>query len=207
MLQSIEAQKQAVATMRSSIEMQRQSAFRHSPEAVVQSYPVTEELSANPCDEPRNLDETIRAAAAREGLDDGLLRAVIRQESAFDPCAVSPKGAMGLMQLMPSTAADLGVADPFDANENVSAGARFLRTLLDRYKGDLPLALGAYNAGPGRVDAFGTIPPIPETIDYVRRILNLLARNPAGSSHFSPREGPNPDQLGNAGGAAMLRDR
>jgi soluble lytic murein transglycosylase-like protein len=184
MRQSLELQEAGVAAMHRSIETQRRSATLHAPRSALEgSPPAGEPLSAG-CGKPADLDGTIRAAANREGLDAGLLRAVIRQESAFDPCAVSPKGAMGLMQLMPATAAGLGVADPFDPHENVSAGARFLRTLLDRYKGDLPLALGAYNAGPGRVDAFGAIPPIPETVDYVRKILKLLARDPADASHF-----------------------
>ena len=86
-------------------------------------------------------------AARRQDLDEEVLRGVIQQESAFRPCAVSPKGAMGLMQLMPATASQLGVPNPFDPAANVDAGARFLKELLTRYGGDLPLALGAYNAG------------------------------------------------------------
>jgi soluble lytic murein transglycosylase-like protein len=180
MRQSIEQQEAGLAAMHRSIEAQRQSVAAHAPRSPQQVSPSFEE-PATECDRPADIDGTIRAAADREGLDAGLLRAVIRQESAFDPCAVSPKGAMGLMQLMPATAAGLGVLDPFDPHENISAGARFLRTLLDRYNGDLPLALGAYNAGPGRVDAFGAIPPIPQTVDYVRKVLKLLARDPANA--------------------------
>jgi soluble lytic murein transglycosylase-like protein len=193
--------------MRLSLEAQRQNIARHYPEPVLHVHPDAEEADARTCDEPRDLDGTIRAAAEREGLQHGLLRAVIRQESGFDPCAVSRKGAMGLMQLMPATAADLSVSDPFDPAENVFAGARLLRTLLDRYKGDLPLALGAYNAGPGRVDAFGTIPPIPETIDYVRKILNLLGRDPAGGRDAARGGASSPDEFSEGGGAGSERDR
>jgi soluble lytic murein transglycosylase-like protein len=116
----------------------------------------------------------IEEAAERERLDPRLLHAVVRQESAFDPCAVSRKGALGLMQLMPTTAQELGVADPFDPEANLDGGARFLRLLLDRYRGDLARALGAFNAGPSRVDAAGGVPPIRETEEYVRRILKSI---------------------------------
>ena len=95
---------------------------------------------------------------------------VMRQESGFRPCAVSEKGAIGLMQLMPATAEQLGVKDSFDPMENVDAGARFLRQLLTRYDGDVLKAVSAYNAGPARVDAVDGIPQIPETIDYIKRI-------------------------------------
>lgn len=122
----------------------------------------------------------VQDAARREGLTSELLTAVIHQESGFVPCAVSPKGAMGLMQLMPGTAALLGVIDPFDPKENIDAGARFLKFLLDRYAGDLALALGAYNAGPKRVDETGGIPPIPETQNYVREILKRLGKQTRG---------------------------
>ena len=110
-------------------------------------------------------------AAGREDLDADLLRSVMKQESGFRPCAVSSKGAMGLMQLMPATAYQFGVLDTFDPVENVNAGARFLKQLLSRYNGDVLKAVSAYNAGPARVDAADGIPPIPETLDYVNRIL------------------------------------
>jgi len=114
-------------------------------------------------------------AARREGLEPRLLTAVIEQESAFRPCAVSEKGAQGLMQLMPATAEQLGVRDPFDIQQNIGGGARFLKELLTRYTGDLSLALGAYNAGPTKVDQAGGVPAIPETTNYVREILCKLA--------------------------------
>jgi soluble lytic murein transglycosylase-like protein len=98
------------------------------------------------------------------------VKAVIAAESNFDPEAISHRGAQGLMQLMPATAAALGVADPLQPTQNVQAGARYLRLMLDRY-GDLERALAAYNAGPSAVDRYGGIPPYPETRDYVQRVL------------------------------------
>jgi len=116
----------------------------------------------------------IEGLAEREGLTPDLLRAVIDKESGYRPCVVSKKGAMGLMQLMPATAAEFGVKNPFDPVENLDAGARLLKKLVQRYGGDLALALGAYNAGPARVDAAGGVPKIPETVDYVTSILEKL---------------------------------
>jgi len=123
---------------------------------------------------PDELKEYIEEIARREGFTPDLLRAVIDRESGFRPCAVSAKGAQGLMQLMPETAAELGVSDPFDPKENIAAGARFLSRLLERYKGDIRLALAAYNAGPARVESFAGLPPIPETVNYVADILKRL---------------------------------
>lgn len=116
-------------------------------------------------------DGIINRAAARNGLDPALVGAVVRQESGFRADAVSPAGAQGLMQLMPSTAKDLGVADPLDPDQNVAGGARLLRSLIDRYDGRLDFALAAYNAGPGAVDRYGGVPPYPETRSYVAAIL------------------------------------
>jgi len=118
-------------------------------------------------------------AAQREGLEPRLLTAVIQQESAFRPCAVSQKGAQGLMQLMPDTSAEFGVKDPFDPKQSIDAGAKYLKDLITRYSGNLSLALGAYNAGPAKVDQAGGVPPIPETTDYVSQILSRLAGQPA----------------------------
>jgi len=116
----------------------------------------------------------IESAAKASDLQPNLLRAVIEQEAARRPCAVSPKGAKGLMQLMPDTALDLGVTDAFDPRSNVDAGARYLKQLLDKFQGDIPQALGAYNAGPKAVDQAGGIPKIRETQDYVKSILQKL---------------------------------
>ena len=123
---------------------------------------------------PSEVDSLVGQASQREGLDEDLLRGIMKQESAFRPCALSPKGAMGLMQLMPATAEQLGIQNPFDAASNVDAGAKFLKQLLNRYGGDIPRALGAYNAGPTRVDAAGGVPAIPETVDYIRQIMSSL---------------------------------
>jgi soluble lytic murein transglycosylase-like protein len=112
-------------------------------------------------------------AAARYAVPERLIWAVIRVESGFDPRAVSPKGARGLMQLMPETAAILGVRDVFNPRENIHAGARHLRGMMDRFHSDLPMAIAAYNAGERPVATFKGIPPYPETREYVARVLRL----------------------------------
>jgi soluble lytic murein transglycosylase-like protein len=122
----------------------------------------------------RELATLIQETARTEGLTPDLLRLVIAKESAARPCAVSSKGAMGLMQLMPDTARELGVSDPFNPSQNVAAGSRLLRRLLDRYGDDLALALGAYNAGPQNVDRWQGLPPFVETVDYVADIMGTL---------------------------------
>ncbi|MEO8099759.1 MAG: lytic transglycosylase domain-containing protein [Acidobacteriota bacterium] len=114
----------------------------------------------------------IERAASQQRVSPDLLRAVAHAESGFIPCAVSAKGALGLMQIMPATARDLGLSNPMDAQQNLSAGAKYLRQLLDRYGGDVRLALSAYNAGPARVDQYRGVPPIEETRSYVARILS-----------------------------------
>ena len=118
----------------------------------------------------------IRAAAARHRLASELIESVIRVESNFEPRAVSSKGARGLMQLMPKTARLLGVRNVFDARQNIEGGARHLRNLVDRYNGNLTLALAAYNAGADAVARHGGIPPYAETRAYVARVLKLLQR-------------------------------
>jgi soluble lytic murein transglycosylase-like protein len=115
--------------------------------------------------------EEIHEIAARHGVAADLVEAVIRVESAFNPRAVSNKGAQGLMQLMPRTASSLGVRNVFDPRENIDGGVRHLRYLLDKYPGNLPLALAAYNAGEKAVDSHRGIPPYAETQQYVEKIL------------------------------------
>lgn len=117
----------------------------------------------------RPFDEVIEPLAARHGVDAGLVHAVIAVESSYRPDARSPKGAMGLMQLMPATARQYGVADAYEPAANLDAGIRHLRSLLDRF--DVPLALAAYNAGEGAIRRHGGIPPYPETRTYVARVL------------------------------------
>src|SRR6266852_2370014 len=121
----------------------------------------------------QDIDAAIDQAAARHNVDPSLVRSVVKVESNFNPNAVSSKGAMGLMQLMPSTARSLNVANPFDPAQNVDAGVRHLRKLLDSYGGNVPLSLAAYNAGSGAVARSAGIPHFRETQNYVRRITNL----------------------------------
>ena len=125
-------------------------------------------------------DSLIEEHAGRHGLSPDLVRAVIQAESAFNPVARSHKGAMGLMQLMPATAREYGVSNPYDPAENVGAGVAYLRSLLDRYDGNEELALAAYNAGPGAVEKYGNaVPPYRETRSYVAKI--------KGNSTAAPR--------------------
>ena len=121
----------------------------------------------------------IRAAATKHGVNEAVVTKMIATESNFNPRAVSRKQAKGLMQLMPETAAELSVRDVFDPAENIDAGTKYFRELLDKYKGDLRLALAAYNAGPEMVQKYGGVPPFTETQDYVRKILNAI-RTPDG---------------------------
>lgn len=118
---------------------------------------------------PQTINAFIHAAATEHGIDPFLIKAIIKAESNFDPTAVSPKGAQGLMQLMPATARDLQVADPLDPLENILGGTRYLRYLLDSYNWDVALSLAAYNAGPGNVK--GAVPNINETRTYVAKVL------------------------------------
>jgi soluble lytic murein transglycosylase-like protein len=122
---------------------------------------------------PADIDSAIEQAAARHNVDPNLVRAVVKVESNFNPNAVSRKGAMGLMQLMPSTARQLKVKNPFDPEQNVDAGVRHLKELLDSYGGDVKLTLAAYNAGAGAVARSSGVPHYAETQNYVRRITNL----------------------------------
>jgi len=121
------------------------------------------------------IQEIVEEGARKSGLDTDLVRAVVRKESGYDTCATSIKGAQGLMQLMPSVQTQFGVTNPYDPEQNVAAGTQLLKQLLDQYGGDLARALGAYNAGPARVDQFGGVPPFAETTHYVDSILSELA--------------------------------
>ena len=132
-----------------------------------------------------SIDGLIEAFAAEHGIDSALIRAVIRAESNFNHRAVSRKGAQGLMQLMPATIGRLSVGDAFDPHENIGAGVRYLRQLLDQFEGDLTLALAAYNAGENAVLRYRGVPPYPETRDYVRKVLSQYQRTRGEPSRSS----------------------
>lgn len=136
-----------------------------------------------------DLSSLLAQAAARWGIPLNLLTAMARQESAFSTTAVSPKGAQGVMQLMPATAIAYGVTNPFDPAQNIDAGAHLMSDLLRKYNGDTSLALAAYNAGSGNVSKYGGIPPFPETQNYVARILGSIGQDQpvgAGSGYTAP---------------------
>ncbi len=121
---------------------------------------------------PEEFNAIINSLSAEYGVDTALVKAVIHAESDYNPNAVSPKGARGLMQLMPRTAQDLKVCNTFDPKDNIRGGVRYLRFLLDTFKGDVSLALAAYNAGLSRVSKYGGIPPFDETRNYIAKVLS-----------------------------------
>ena len=170
--------QEAMQKQRAAIAIQREAVKKQADLAKEWRAPSLSEIAPPPadCDPIADVELTpmIDAAAQKHSVEPKLIRAVIEQESGLRPCALSPKGAQGLMQLMPETAGQLGVEDPFDAKENVEGGARYLKGLLDKYKGDVSLALAAYNAGPSAVDQAGRVPEIPETVDYINAILKKL---------------------------------
>jgi len=179
------------AGMTASVEKQRASVMKQviavsgktpAPAASFFTVPWVEPIGPGfntpPCDpvETKLLEDLIEKNSKEHGVKADLIRAVINQESGARPCAVSSKGAQGLMQLMPDTSAELGVADPFDPKQNVEGGTKLLKQLLAKYNGNVALALAAYNAGSGRVDRDGGVPAIPETLGYVTQILSKLPK-------------------------------
>jgi soluble lytic murein transglycosylase-like protein len=139
----------------------------------VNSIPLTSMPPLSLLKASNNIDQIINQAAQQYSVPAKLIKAVIQQESSFNSNAVSKTGASGLMQLMPGTATSLGVTDVFDPKQNILAGSKYLKQLLDKYDGKIDLALAAYNAGPGNVDKYGGIPPFDETANYVRKVSNL----------------------------------
>ena len=138
---------------------------------------------------PGELEPLIHEVSQQHNLPASLIKAVIRVESNFNPEATSPKGAQGLMQLMPGTAEDLQVVNPYDAQENVWAGTRYLKMLLEKFNNRLPLALAAYNAGPKRVDQHQDVPPIRETQNFVRNVCENFVKY---SGEQPPKKSGNP---------------
>lgn len=126
------------------------------------------------------IDKAIDEISLKYGVDKELVSLIAKAESNKESNAVSPKGAMGVMQLMPGTARDLGVKDPFDATQNIDGGVRYFKELLEKYKGDKEKALAAYNAGPGAVDKYGGVPPYRETQNYVNKIMNEYMKSKGG---------------------------
>jgi soluble lytic murein transglycosylase-like protein len=179
------AYETASAAQEASIKKQQESVRKQEAAAVSQDPAFFVASASNPdpgfeqepaCERPSasKIQELVEEGAKKSGLDTDLVRAVVRKESAYNPCAVSTKGAQGLMQLMPAVQTQFGVTDPFNAEQNISAGTLLLKQLLNTYGGDLSKALGAYNAGSARVDQFGGVPPYPETMQYVSGILSDL---------------------------------
>jgi soluble lytic murein transglycosylase-like protein len=126
---------------------------------------------------PAAIADLVERAAAQHSLPPALIHSVIKVESNYDPAARSPKGALGLMQLIPATARRFGVADAFNPADNIQGGAKYLRYLLDLYGGDYPLALAAYNAGEGAVAKYGAVPPYPETQNYLKSVARELRQS------------------------------
>jgi soluble lytic murein transglycosylase-like protein len=158
---------------------------------------VLEEVALAPA-AGRDVPALAEAAARRHALDPELVRAVIAVESDFRVDAVSPKGAQGLMQLMPATARALGVTDAFDPAQNLDGGARHLRALIDQYGGDVTRALAAYNAGAGAVARHGGVPPYPETREYVRKVLLRAQAVPPRGQAADTRVTADPPVAGDA---------
>jgi soluble lytic murein transglycosylase-like protein len=170
---AVERQLMSVERQRAAIQQNYPAPFAGMGQNMASAPPVTPPADC-PAMTPADVKPIITREAEKHKLDTRLVQAVVETESAYSPCAVSSAGAMGLMQLMPATAESLQVTDPFDPNQNITAGTAFLKQMLERYGGDVAKALAAYNAGPARVDAAGGIPAIPETQEYVRKIMGKI---------------------------------
>jgi soluble lytic murein transglycosylase-like protein len=170
------AQEASVEKQRASVRAQQTAAVAQDPSFFVSNLPVPGPEIIRELIPPEEIREIIDAGAKESGLDADLVRAVVHKESAYNPWATSNKGAQGLMQLMPSVQAQFGVTDPYDPKQNVAAGTKLLKQLLEQFGGDLPRALGAYNAGAARVEQYGGVPPFPETTQYVTGILSEIGK-------------------------------
>jgi len=171
-------------------QMQRpEKAQRHASAWVEDSQGMAIALESSPFAGPTPFEQRVIAVATREGLDPALVLAVVEAESGQEENAVSPKGAVGLMQVLPETAAEIGYPDAADPASNLEAGCRYLAALLEGFGGDVELALAAYNAGPGAVRRWGTVPPYRETKTFVARVAaeyeRLTGLDLAGATRFS----------------------
>jgi hypothetical protein len=165
------AMENSLAEQRASVQKQAQSVGVSIPWTI----PILVGADCDPVPQPQ-LSKMIDEVSEKQGVNKDLVREVARQESGFRPCAVSDKGAQGLMQLMPDTQAQFHVADPFDARESLEGGTKLLKQLLDHYGGDLSKALSAYNAGARRVDEADGVPDLSETRDYVLSIITRFLK-------------------------------
>jgi soluble lytic murein transglycosylase-like protein len=158
--------------------------LRPSVETTTDDFRIAPDATGPKKDEtdPSRFDGMIEEASALYGVNSALVKAVIQAESRFNPLAVSRVGAMGLMQLMPVIAKEYGALDPLDAKQNIFAGVKYLSNLLDRYNGNVSIALAGYNAGPTAVKRFRGVPPDRETRGYVRKIQNLIAEGVKGAA-------------------------
>ena len=171
-LSSLNATLQRINTIESRI--QSLASFAQKPDADFQKILESSvKNTKNPTSVSRNeINNLISKYADKNGLDEDFVKAVINQESGFNPNATSHCGAMGLMQLMPATAQGLGVTNAYDAEQNIEGGTKYLKGLMDRFGNDKSLALAAYNAGPNAVKKYGGIPPYAETQNYVKKVLS-----------------------------------
>jgi hypothetical protein len=178
------------------VDVQTSDVVKIEPEEVFT--PVAPDPPVAPAATAPPYHELVTAAASRYGVDAELISSVMEVESHFDPKAVSRKNARGLMQLLPETAARLGVKDIFDPQQNIDGGTRYLKELLQLYNNDLTLALAAYNAGPDNVQKYGNVPPFRETVSYVKQVKRKYQKSKAAASAKPTTQPANP----HAGGTA-----